>query len=242
MIAPYDYHAPSALGEALELLGRYGEDAHAMAGGTSLVLLMSQGLVRPGHVVGLRGIAALRGIERDGGTLVLGACATHRDAERSPLVRAHCPALADAFGETTARRTALLWIASPMVLIMSASQMNHVAAMTFTPLRTACASSQHCASRAAYAAGATLVPPAEVKQKGLRILLDPAYRGKTIWTDPRDAGPGQLFAVFHARCTVTTEVSSASAISSACFISRLAADTSPRCSRNVSSGFPNLPA
>jgi iron(III) transport system substrate-binding protein len=43
---------------------------------------------------------------------------------------------------------------------------------------------------------AKLVPPAEVKQKGLRILLDPAYKGKAIWTDPRDAGPGQLFAVF----------------------------------------------
>ena len=43
---------------------------------------------------------------------------------------------------------------------------------------------------------AKLVPPAEVKQKGLRILLEPAYKGKAIWTDPRDAGPGQLFAVF----------------------------------------------
>ena len=40
---------------------------------------------------------------------------------------------------------------------------------------------------------AKLVSPAEVKQKGIRILLDPAYRGKTIWTDPRDNGPGQLF-------------------------------------------------
>jgi hypothetical protein len=40
--------------------------------------------------------------------------------------------LADAFDETTARVTSLLWIASPMVLIMSASQMNHVPAMAFT--------------------------------------------------------------------------------------------------------------
>jgi iron(III) transport system substrate-binding protein len=43
---------------------------------------------------------------------------------------------------------------------------------------------------------AKLVPPTEVKEKGIRILLDPKYRSKTIWTDPRDAGPGQLFAVF----------------------------------------------
>jgi iron(III) transport system substrate-binding protein len=42
---------------------------------------------------------------------------------------------------------------------------------------------------------AKLVPPAEVKEKGIRILLDPKYRNKTIWTDPRDGGPGQSFAV-----------------------------------------------
>jgi hypothetical protein len=40
--------------------------------------------------------------------------------------------LDDAFDETTARVTSLLWIASPMVLIMSASQMNHVPALAFT--------------------------------------------------------------------------------------------------------------
>ena len=38
--------------------------------------------------------------------------------------------LSDVFDETTARVTALLWVASPMVLIMSASQMNHVPALT----------------------------------------------------------------------------------------------------------------
>src|SRR4051812_34651608 len=70
-----------------------------MAGGTSLVLRLADGRARAGHVVALRKVAALRGIDRDAeGALVLRALTTHREAETSALVRAHCAALADAFG------------------------------------------------------------------------------------------------------------------------------------------------
>jgi carbon-monoxide dehydrogenase medium subunit len=105
VIAPYDYHTPDSLTEAIALLTRHGRDAHAIAGGTALVLLMKQGLVRPRHVVGLRGIAELAGIsESQDGSLVIGACATHRDIERSPFVRAHTPALAEAFARVATVR------------------------------------------------------------------------------------------------------------------------------------------
>jgi ABC-type Fe3+ transport system substrate-binding protein len=43
---------------------------------------------------------------------------------------------------------------------------------------------------------AKLVPPAEVKEKGVRILLEPKYKGKVVWQDPRNDGPGALFAAF----------------------------------------------
>lgn len=45
--------------------------------------------------------------------------------------------LAIAFGEGTARFTTLLFVASPMVLIMAASQMNHVPALAFTVMALA---------------------------------------------------------------------------------------------------------
>ena len=79
---PFDYHAPTSLQETFELLDTYGEDAHMMAGGTALVLLLQQGLVQPGHVVGLRGVKELQGISRtsDGG-LQIRAMATHRQAD-----------------------------------------------------------------------------------------------------------------------------------------------------------------
>ncbi len=101
---PYDYHAATSVEEALDHLARYGDDAAVMAGGTSLVILMKQGLVRPAHVVGVRGIGALRGIAQDDGALRLGAVATIREVERSPLVRKCCAALADAFGEVATVR------------------------------------------------------------------------------------------------------------------------------------------
>ncbi len=102
---PFEYHAPRSVPEALELLARHGEDAHVMAGGTALVLLMKQGLVRPKHVVGLRAIAALRGISRSAaGGLRINALATHRQAQTSPDVHAYCPALADTFAKVATVR------------------------------------------------------------------------------------------------------------------------------------------
>ena len=101
----YEYHEPRVLSHALDLMQRHAGDAHAMAGGTSLVLLMKQGLLRPGHVVGLREIAELQGIAKEAdGSLVINACATHRDAERSADVRRHCPALAEAFARVATVR------------------------------------------------------------------------------------------------------------------------------------------
>lgn len=94
----FEYHAATSLAEALDLLTRYGEDAHLIAGGTSMVLMMQQGLLQPGHVIGLRGISTLRGIQtmEDGG-LEIRACTTHREIERSPAVQAYCPAVAETF-------------------------------------------------------------------------------------------------------------------------------------------------
>jgi len=105
VIAPFDYHAPASLGEALELLDRYGEDAHLMAGGTALVLLMQQGLVQPGHVVGLRNVDQLQGIRSlDDGGLELRALVTHRQAERSAQVQSYAPVLAETFSRVATVR------------------------------------------------------------------------------------------------------------------------------------------
>ncbi len=95
----FEYHPTTTLHEALGLLHDHGADAAAMAGGTSLVLMMRQGLMQPEVVVDLNGIAELRGIRLTAdGSLELGALETHRAIETSPTVHAFCPALAETFG------------------------------------------------------------------------------------------------------------------------------------------------
>lgn len=101
----FDYHEPRSLDDALDLLERHGEDAHLIAGGTATVLLLRQGLLRPGHLIGLRGVAELGGIAKaaDGG-LRIGATATHREVERSRAALEYSPALVDAFASVATVR------------------------------------------------------------------------------------------------------------------------------------------
>jgi aerobic carbon-monoxide dehydrogenase medium subunit len=104
-VNPFDYHAPTSLQETFDLLDTYGDDAHLMAGGTALVLLLQQGLLQPGHVVGLRKVTELQGIRRlDDGGLQIRAMATHRQAETSADVQAYCAALATNFGRVATIR------------------------------------------------------------------------------------------------------------------------------------------
>src|SRR5439155_5082788 len=101
----FDYHAPAATAEALDLLQRYGDDGHAMAGGASLLLMMQQGLITAGHIVGLRGIKEMNGISAlpDGG-IEIRSLTTHRQAERSSDVRSYCQTLAENFSRVATVR------------------------------------------------------------------------------------------------------------------------------------------
>ena len=90
---PFEYHAPETVEEALALLSDHGDEAKVLAGGQSLIPLLSLRLARPSHLVDVGGLAELRQVRSDG-ALVLGAAVTQRAAERSPDVRASAPLLA----------------------------------------------------------------------------------------------------------------------------------------------------
>ncbi len=93
---PFDYEAPTSVEEALALLGRHGEQAKVLAGGQSLMPMLSFRLVRPRIVVDVNDIPALAGIREVDGTLAIGAMTRQRAVEQSALVRRRCPLLADA--------------------------------------------------------------------------------------------------------------------------------------------------
>jgi carbon-monoxide dehydrogenase medium subunit len=93
-LPPFDLHRVDSVDEARELLLGYGDDAAVICGGTELLLLMKLGFAAYGHLVDISRIEDLGGIRGDNGSLVIGATATHRQIERSPLVLERLPALA----------------------------------------------------------------------------------------------------------------------------------------------------
>ena len=92
---PFTYLEPSSLDEALALLTQHGGEAKLIAGGTGLVNLMKQRLVRPEFVIGLRALKALGGIAENG-SLRIGALVTLQSLGASAAIRRKAPLLADA--------------------------------------------------------------------------------------------------------------------------------------------------
>ena len=84
--APFQYHAPTTIDEAVRTLAEVaGEDGRVLAGGQSLVPIMAFRLARPGHLVDINGLAALRRLAVDGDRLSIGACVRHA-AFHKPVV------------------------------------------------------------------------------------------------------------------------------------------------------------
>ena len=84
---PFEYLRAASLDEALALLAEAGDDAKPLAGGQSLVPLLNMRFVRPSLLVDLNGIAGLDGIERENGSVRIGALARQDALTRSQLVR-----------------------------------------------------------------------------------------------------------------------------------------------------------
>jgi aerobic carbon-monoxide dehydrogenase medium subunit len=93
-LPPFERHRPATVEEATELLERHGDDAVVYVGGSELFLLFKFGFAEYPHVIDLKAIDELRGIDRRDGHLRIGAAETHRAIERHPTVRAGWPALA----------------------------------------------------------------------------------------------------------------------------------------------------
>jgi aerobic carbon-monoxide dehydrogenase medium subunit len=94
--ARFEYHAPASVGEALELLERYGDEAKVLAGGQSLIPLMKLRFASPRALVDINRIQGLDSIQEDDGFLSIGALVRHRDCERSDALRGRYGVLGDA--------------------------------------------------------------------------------------------------------------------------------------------------
>ena len=99
MLLPrFDFHEPTSVAEACQIMARFKEKARPMAGGTDLMVNMKKKIVAPEQVVSLGRVESLKSIARENGTLKIGACFTVADLAASDTVRRAAGALATGAG------------------------------------------------------------------------------------------------------------------------------------------------
>ena len=100
--SPFRYSRPESVADALALLDM---EAKVLAGGQSLVPLLSMRLAAPEHLVDINRLAELSYVKLAGGTVRVGALARHAEVLASPAAAAAQPLL----------RKALRYVAHPAI-------------------------------------------------------------------------------------------------------------------------------
>jgi carbon-monoxide dehydrogenase medium subunit len=108
MPAPPRILRPTSLQEAVGLLAE-DSASQPLGGGTAIQILRKQGLLAPSSLVDLSLIPEMRGVDRQSGTLRIGAMMTHREVEQSAVVRGSVRLLQETYrqvGNIRVRHTA----------------------------------------------------------------------------------------------------------------------------------------
>lgn len=98
--APFTWHAPTSVEEALAIKAAHGEEARFLAGGQSLVPAMNFRVAQPSVLVDLNRVPGLDGITAGAdGSLRIGAMVRNARLEADPVARRTHPILAEALHE-----------------------------------------------------------------------------------------------------------------------------------------------
>lgn len=92
----FSYEAPATLGEALNSLANWRDNAKIIAGGQSLAPMLNMRLARPDHLIDINRLTELGGTQVDDERLTIGAMVRHAQLQRDDLVKRHAPLLAHA--------------------------------------------------------------------------------------------------------------------------------------------------
>jgi aerobic carbon-monoxide dehydrogenase medium subunit len=93
-LRPFALYQPATLAEAAGVLASEGPETLLYAGGTELLIMMKEGLVRPRSLVDLKRIPGLAEIASDDGHVTIGATATHHSVEDAVAIQSRCPLVA----------------------------------------------------------------------------------------------------------------------------------------------------
>ena len=94
----FSYSRPDTLDEALRLLAEFGPDAKVLAGGQSLLPLLSMRLIAPARLVDINRLTELAYVRSGPDGVRVGALARHAAVERDAPARATQPLLGEAVG------------------------------------------------------------------------------------------------------------------------------------------------
>lgn len=195
----FEYFEPESIGEAVDLLSRYGAEARLLAGGTDLLVELNARHAKPKCVISLGRLKELDFVAEDDGDLRIGARCTHANLAHSPLVRQKAIALAEAAGQIGAPQTRNLGTIAGNIVWASP------AADTAPPLL------------ALGAAVKTVGPegPRSIPIEQFFVGVNKtALRANELITEiviPPDAGAGSCFLKFGKRKSMATSVVSAAA-------------------------------
>lgn len=94
MIRDFVYFKAETVKEALDLLDKYKDDYKIICGGQSLLILMRQGLVTPENLIDIKRVKELNYLDFDPKKgLKIGATTSHREIEKSKIIKKHYPVL-----------------------------------------------------------------------------------------------------------------------------------------------------
>lgn len=96
--APFEYHAPTSIGEAVSLMAEH-EESELMAGNQSLSIQLSTRLATPEHIIDLNNIADLDYIEERADEIEIGATTRHATLASSDVLDRALPVIAEAAAE-----------------------------------------------------------------------------------------------------------------------------------------------
>ena len=193
-----EHLVPKTIGEALSLLNKYGNKAKVLAGGTDVVQLMKDKVIRPEYIISIGNIAELNYIQAEENSIRIGALTTIRNIERSKDLKENYGLLCQAASQMSfpsLRNTATVGgnlcnaapsadMAPPLIALMATVKLVSTAGERTVPLEEFFTGSGH-----------TVLKPDELMTE-IQALAPPAHSaGVYLKCRTRDAGDPALVSV-----------------------------------------------
>ena len=92
----FSYLKAQSLAEVFSALQTHGDSAQILAGGQSLLAMLNLRMANPSLLIDISGLDSLKGIQKTGEVVRIGALTTHHEVMTSSIVQSHVPLLAQA--------------------------------------------------------------------------------------------------------------------------------------------------